>query len=362
MKNIAITFKSLLIFLAIFTLVFGVTAESSAEQKFRGVTLRFATFGGPWKKLFEDAIQPKFEALGGKVEYVLGSPPANFAKVIAARGAAPFDVMEILDAQEVDVLKSGFLQKLDLSKIPNVKYLDDYQYNENWILPWTTQEIICYNEAKFKELGISAPVSYQDLNHAELKGRVMIPELTSGAGYANFGGLVYAAGGNENNIQPGIELISKLGITKFWTQGGQAVTEFQTQDIYAALLHSGWCMRTKRAGVPVAAVAAKINNEYTGVQKYGWIGIMKSTKDPKTIEAAHWWINEFIDADFQVFFAKEQAVVPVNKLALKKIEEDPELSKFIVTNPEKIKKFLKLDYQKVDVPKWIDTWNRSITK
>jgi putative spermidine/putrescine transport system substrate-binding protein len=362
MKHNVMAGKSLLILLVIFALVFGILAVSSAEQRFDGVTLRFGTWGGPWKKIFEEGIQPKFEALGGKLVFATGSPPANFAKVIAARGDAPFDIMEILDAQEKEVLKSGFLQKLDLSKIPNVKYLDANQYDENWASPWTTQEIICYNVPKFKELGLSPPGTYQDLNHAELRGRIMIPELTSGAGFANFGGLVYAAGGDENNIQPGFELIKELDINKFWTRGGQAVTEFQTGDIYAALMHCGWCLRTKRAGAPVAAVAAKLNDQYTGVHKTGRIGLMKSTKDPKVIEAAHWWINEYLSAEFQYLFATRQAVVPVNKLALKKIGEEPELSQFIVTDPEKIRKFLVLDYQKVDVPKWIDTWNRWISK
>jgi hypothetical protein len=49
-----------------------------------------------WKDNQAENIASKFEAEGGKVEYVTGSPAANFAKLIAARGKAPFDVVKFL--------------------------------------------------------------------------------------------------------------------------------------------------------------------------------------------------------------------------------------------------------------------------
>ena len=53
----------------------------------------------------------------------------------------------------------------------------------------------------------------------------MIPDITSGGGLANFGGIVHAAGGDETNVAPGLDLINKLKIRKFWSRGGQTVTE-----------------------------------------------------------------------------------------------------------------------------------------
>ena len=80
-------------------------ASLSQAAEFDGVTLRIATFGGSWKQNIEDVIGPKFAALGGKLEFVTGSPQSNLAKLIAGRGTAPFDVMEVLDAQEKDFSK-----------------------------------------------------------------------------------------------------------------------------------------------------------------------------------------------------------------------------------------------------------------
>jgi putative spermidine/putrescine transport system substrate-binding protein len=330
--------------------------------EYDGVSLRIATWGGSWKQFFVEAIVPKFEALGGKIVFVTGSPQANFAKLIAARGKAPFDTMEILDAQEVDVLKSNYFQKLDLKKIPNTKYLEDYQFSDQWTATWTTQECICYNTEKFKELGIPVPTTYADLAHPALEGRVMIPDITSGGGLANFAGIVYAAGGDVLNVKPGLDLINKLKIRKFWSRGGTVVTEFQTGDIYAAVAHAGWCFRSKKAGSPIAAVHPKINDQITGVHKYGWIGIPKSTKDPKVIDAAHWFINTYLSADYQLYFARKNAVGPVNKVAILNMAKEPAITEFLQTDPAKLNKYLRIDYKKVNIVDWMDQWNRMITE
>ena len=329
---------------------------------FDGVTLRVATWGGSWKKNFEDKVVPKFEALGGTIEFVTGSPQANLAKLIAARGpgAVRRDGNPRCPGRRLQ--GRGILQKLDLGKIPNTADLEDFQYNNQWVATWTTQEVICYNTEKFEELGIPVPATYADLEHPALEGRVMIPDITSGGGLANFGGLVHAAGGDETNVQPGLDLINKLKIRKFWSRGGQTVTEYQSGDIYASISHAGWCQRAAMAGAPVATVQPYINDAHTGVHKYGWMGIMKSTTDPKTIEAAHWFMNEYLDGEYQYYFAKQSGVAPVNRKGLALMAEDELVSKFMTTDLDKLGRFLRIDYGKVDISQWMDQWNRAIAQ
>lgn len=333
-----------------------------AQERFDGVTLRVATFGGLWKKFFEDRIVPKFEKLGGKIEFVAGSPQANFAKLIAARGKAPYDILEILDAQEGDVLGSEFLQKWDLAKVPNKKFLESFQYSDFLVATWTTQEAICYNTEKFKELGIPRPATYKDLAHPKLVGRVIIPDINSGGGMANFGGIVYAAGGDEKNVQPGLDLIAGLKIRLFWSAGEQLLSQFQTGDVYAGVAHAGWCLRTRKAGVPVTTVHPKISDKTTGVQKYGWMTLMRSTTDPKVVAAAHWFINEYLDTEYQVYFAKEMGVVPVNRDSIPRMGDDPVVKEILELDPGKLRNFLRIDYTKVKVADWTDQWNRGIAK
>ena len=334
-------------------------AVPSQAAEFDGVTLRIATFGGSWKQNIEDVITPKFEALGGKLEFVTGSPQANLAKLIAGRGKAPFDVMEVLDAQEKDFFETNeFIQKVDLSMISNKSDLDKSDYNEWRVASWHTQESICYDKDKFAELDIPIPKTYADLAHPKLAGRISIPDITSGGGLANFGAMALAAGGDEQNVKPGLKMINKLNTLKFWSRGGEVVTQFGSGDVYAAVVHSGWCVRSFHAGNNVTTVHPAFADGRVGVHKAGWLVIMKSSENAK---AANWFINEYNDPDFQLVYARKSGVVPVNTKALSQLASDKVLVEMLQLDPAVIANQVRIDYTKVNISDWIDQWNRSVS-
>ncbi len=332
---------------------------AAAEERFDGVTLRIATFGGPWREAMDKELSPRFAKLGGKLEFVTGSPQANFAKLVAGRGRAAFDVIEILDAQLPDYAQSNYLAAVDLAKIPNKQYLDSYQFNDKMIAIWSTEEGLCYNIDKFKALGLAPPTTYKDLAQPVLAGRVMIPDINSGGGLAGFGGFVHAAGGDEVDIKPGLALIKSIAGVKFWSQGDQVVIAFQAGDIYAAAAHAGWCQRANSDRVKVASVHPVIKDGVVGVSKDGWLGILSTSPN---IAAAHWFLNAYIDADFQLAFAISTGVVPVNHVAMAKMGEDPVLARMLELDPKAIANELRIDYSKVNISDWNEQWNRMIAQ
>ena len=343
---------------AVMTLGLSLSSGAIAGE-FDGVTLKVATWGGSWKENIVNKIAPKFEALGGEIEFVTGSPQSNLAKLIAGRGKAPFDVMEVLDAQEKDFFVSkDFIQKIDTSSMSNVQYLEDWQYNDWRIASWHTQESICYNRDKFEELGLPAPKTYNDLTNPKLAGRISIPDITSGGGLANFGAIAHAAGGNEQNVDPGLDLIKRLNALKFWSRGGEVVTQLQSGDVYAAVVHAGWCVRARNAGVNVMTVHPTIGNKAVGVHKYGWLVIMKSSEN---VKAANWFLNEYNNADFQLEYARKSGVVPVNSKAIESLRSDPVLAEMLQLDSADISKQLRIDYSKADISEWTDKWNRSVS-
>ncbi len=330
-----------------------------AEERYDGVTLRVATFGGPWRDLLDKQLSPRFAALGGKLEFVTGSPQANFAKLVAGRGRAPFDVVELLDAQVPDYDQGKYLAPIDLTKIPNKQYLEPYQYNDKMVASWLTQEALCYNTEKFKQLGLAPLTTYKDLAQPALAGHVMIPDINSGGGLAAFGGFAIAAGGSEANFMPGVEVIKSIKGVKFWTQGDQVTLAFQSGDIYAAAAHAGWCLRTKNAGVPVQSVHPVIKPGVVGVAKQGWLGIIATSKN---IAASHWFIDQYLEAETQLAVALDEGVVPVNRLAIAKLGEDATLAQMLQLTPELISHELRIDYSKANISDWIDAWNRMISR
>src|SRR4051812_14062977 len=73
-------------------------ASTAVAGQFDGVTVRIGTFGGKWRDVVDAHVAKEFEKEGGKIEYVLGQPANNMAKLIAARGQEPpFDILETMD-------------------------------------------------------------------------------------------------------------------------------------------------------------------------------------------------------------------------------------------------------------------------
>ena len=339
----------------------GAMQFSAVAGEFDGVTLRVGTWGGSWKANMVEKIVPKFEAMGGTIEFVTGSPQANLAKVITGRGKAPFDLMEILDAQVADMLESGFLQKIDLDKIPNTQHVDSYQYNDDLVGSWHTQEVICYHVDKFAEMGIPVPKTYADLIRPELAGKVSFPDINSGGGLANFSAINIAAGGDKDNVKPGLELINKMKVLKFWSRGGETLSQFESGDIVAAVSNGGWCLRTRKAGINVDSVHPDLGNGNVGVAKVGWLGIMKSAEG-KNVDAAHWFINEYLEEDFQFLFATKSGIIPINKGAIARMHEDEVIRDILVLDQAKIANEFRFDYTGVNLSDWTDQWNRMVAK
>ncbi|CAN5810052.1 ABC transporter substrate-binding protein [soil metagenome] len=338
------------------------TGAQAQAKPYEGVTLRVATFGGPWRDDLAKYVAPKFEALGGKVEFIVGSPQDNLAKLIAARGRdVPFDVVEILDAQVDQVSDAGMLLPIDYTAISNAPQLDAWQRAPNALVNWTTQEVICYDKGKFAELGLPAPVTYKDLANPKLAGRVMLADITGGGGLANFAGMSYAAGGDTTNVKPALDTVRSIEGVKFWKAGSDVVSSFKSGDIYAAVAHTGWCLRAiKFAGANVTSVAPKINDKQKGVIKVGWLGAVKGTKNAA---AAMFFMNAYLGEEFQVAFAKNSGVWPVNKAAMVRLAtEDPVFVALNVTAPADIDKMLRVDYKGVNVSAWYDQWNRAVSK
>ena len=106
--------------LALALLALSVMPVQAQEERFDGVTIRVATWGGSWRDRMQELIGAEFEKRGGKVEYVIGNALENFNKLIAARGQKPpFDVMEFQSDLWKPLLDAGFLAPLPFAKLPN---------------------------------------------------------------------------------------------------------------------------------------------------------------------------------------------------------------------------------------------------
>lgn len=326
-----------------------------------GATLRIGTYGGSWREKIHALIGAELERSGAKVEYVIGNPRDNMAKLVAARGQAtpPFDVMELTDAVKSDAEASGFLAPLDYSRIPNSAAIEQPHKSPSAVATWVSVEGLVYNIDKFKELGLPRPERFGDLFNPKLAGHVSFPDL-------NYGGVVNAligfanefGGGDETNLDPGFEAVKRLNARSLYKSSVELSTQFKSGDIWVAVWHAGWAVRMRRAGLPLGTTYPKIKNK-TGMIQLGWAGIIRGTPQQAAAEA---FINRYLDVAVQEDLAIANGVVPINKAAAAKLSSDPLLKELMLLTPEEVANAYYADWSKVSMSGLSDKWNRMITR
>ena len=333
--------------------------RAAAQGRFAGATVRIGTFGGTNGETIRQAVGERFAAAGATLEFVTGSPQDNMAKVVAARRREPpMDAFEILGAQVPQVNALGLLAELDYAAIPNAAALDPAQRLPNMVAIWTTQEMIVVNGPALAERGIPMPTRLQDLADPRLRGRVMIPDISSGGGLEAVGAFALAAGGNEANIEPGLQLIRSIPDLRLWKAGGEVVTAFRSGDVWVAVAHAGWAVRTVYAGVPVTAVPANLG-AHVGLVKEGFMGIVRGSRQPAL---AAFYIDAYLDAATQNLMAVRTGTVPVHPAARAALADTAVLRDQMILDPARVAAMARLDFGRVDVATWNDRWNRVIAR
>ena len=338
--------------------------SATAAGKFEGVTLTVGTFGGSWKDRLCSVFCPKFEAEGGKVEWVLGNPKLLLSKMVAARGQEPpMDVIEIVDTTP-GTMQGGFVQKYDPANVPNVKNLSPAFYNEYRVANWITEEGFLFDIEKFEELGLPRPTRYKDLLHPKLSGRVAFPDIDVNAVYGGIVGFAAEAGGDEHNIDPGLDLIKKLNVHSFWKSGTTVTQLHKAGDVYATIAHAGWAVRLNDGGVKVGMVHPPVKDK----KGYAGIGYAGVTAGSKNKEAAEFYLNVLISDEMQELLHVKNGIVPPNKNIQEKYSDPAKLkldatgTPFLMMKPSEIDNLYQLDWSAFDVKGWTRKWNRTVAK
>lgn len=332
-----------------------IAGQPAWGQKLEGTTLKVATWGGSWKDSLHALAGKRLEAMGVKVEYVVGNPAENFAKLVAARGKdVPFDVMEGTPDLVEPMVREAFLAKLALANIPNAAGLPDFATAEYFVMTSAAQDGIAYNEKKFQELGLPKPQRYSDLIHPKLEGHVAFPDVTVTMHWHAVVALAYEAGGDEARLEPALELIKKIKPLYYYPSSTDLVSKFNLGEIWAAPFHAGWVMRVKRTGFPLAHSHPRI------LDKLGtlWPVYAHITKGAKNVPAAEAFINAYLDSEIQFEMAKKTGVVPIKKLARERLMKDPEVGGILLLTDKQMNNAFRIDWKRLDAEKWRETWNR----
>jgi len=328
-----------------------------AQRPLEGTTLRVATWGGSWRDALHALIGPRLEAMGARVEYVLANPSENFAKLVAARGReAPFDVMEVSPEVLITMTREGFVQKLDLGKIPGTRALPKFAVNDVWVMTAISEDGIAYNEKKFKELGLPKPERYSDLINPKLEGHVAFPDVTVTMHWSAVVALAREAGGDETTMDKALEQVRRIKPLYYYPASTDLVTKFNLGDVWAAPFHAGWVIRMKRTGFPLAHAHPNINGK-VGFANPVYAVIPKGSKNVAGAEA---WIDTLLSPEVQFEFTRKVGVVPMNRAARDRLAKDPEAGPILLVTDEQLNQASMVDWNKLNADEWREKWNRFV--
>jgi putative spermidine/putrescine transport system substrate-binding protein len=323
-------------------------------------TIRVATWGGSWRDSLDKNLAPRLAAKGIKLEYVLGNPDGNIAKLIAARrqGQVPFDVMDFTPAQKTLLIHGGIFEKIDYDKIPNAKTIPGWAREEQLISVQYTGDGIVYDADRLKEAGAAPPQHYDELKNAKIDSHLAFPEPANGAHWSTVTALAYAGGGSESNMAPAIRLVNEIKPAIFYSSSPDLATKFGSGAVWIAPWQSGWGLRLRKAGQPVNVAYPKIG-EHTGALWPIAQGVIKGSPN---VAAAHEFINEFLSFETQYGHGKSTGSLPVNGQARAKLAEDPVMQSMLLLTDAQIDNAFRIDWSKLDQKKWRDTWSREIVR
>ena len=167
-------------------------------------------------------------------------------------------------------------------------------------------------------------------------------------------------GGDENNIDPGLELIRDIGVFSFWNSGTQVTQMFKSGDVLVAIAHAGWGVRLHDAGVPVGMIHPMVKDR-VGLASRGYAGVVKGTKHKA---AAEFYINELVSEGMQEILHTKNGIVPTNRKVQVKYSGEPKLDStgvpFLMLSPDQIANLYYMDWSGFSMKDWTRKWNRIV--
>jgi putative spermidine/putrescine transport system substrate-binding protein len=330
----------------------------SESASFDGITLRVATWGGTWMQLLQQFVVPNLERSGAKVEFVLGQPNDNLAKLIASRGQRPpIDLIEYSENDRTSMDGAGVLEPIDYARLSNARDVPAPGRLNNMVANSSTLDGIVFNATKYREAGLPPPRKYADLAHPMLRDRVAFGDITTPQGVKGLIAIAYENGGSETNLLPGMQAIVRLAPRTFYSTWTQILAQFKSGDVWAAHWHAGWVVRGRQAGVPLDLALPRIGDKQ-GVLSNTWLSPVKGSPNGG---AALAFIDDYLSLQPQIELGRRNGIRPVNQQAADRLaQDDKELAAILPLSRDAMAGIFYPDITKIDMDALIDQWNRTV--
>lgn len=315
-----------------------------------------AGFGGTLEALFRNKIIPLFQDQTGiKLTYVVGTALSNYSKIVATRARSEIDVYWSNELTHVAGKSQGLYAALDPKVVVNLPDVVDVAKDPDGIGvgSYVIATVLQYNTEAYKEAGLPAPTSWNDLWDPRLKGRVALLSINVASSQDLLAILTRLQGGTEADISPGLKRVRALkdmgNLIAFAASPAEIDNMLVQKQAWITINSSPRPLILKQRGAPIDAVFPKEGAGFF----MNFFDIVKSAPHPV---AAQKLVNFLVSPEIQGLIAEGAVATPINRkvplpASVKAAMEGQDVSKFIRIDRTIMNR---------DLDKWTEAWTREI--
>lgn len=337
-------------------LLVSVSACSSKSEKTEGCKLTVSTFQLSEDIVNDDVVKPFEEKYNCDVVTDLGNSADRFTK-LENNPESGIDVIELNQSTAAKGYEEGLFDKLDTSKIENLKDLitpaKNMQSESGYGPAYVTQSVgIVYDK---EAVGFEI-TSWDDLWKAELKGAIALPDITTTFGPA----MVHIASDHagvdikKDNGEAAFKALEaiKPNVVKTYTKSSDLANMFAAGEIKAAVVGDFAVPNIQKAAQDVVYLVPK-SGTYAN---FNTIDVVANSKNK---DMAYKYINWRISQELQSVTSKSLNEGPTNA----KVELSEDEAKKL-TYGEIAENAKAIDYTFVNplLANWTDQWNRILNR
>ena len=334
----------------------GLSALLSGTAFAQENTLTINSFGGAYEEAHRKCVITPFEeATGAKVNVVTAYSADAFAQLRAQKDAPQFDVIHFSGGQEIVGAAEGLLAPIDPAKLSNAGDLYDFAKANLAKGEGPAYSIAAIGLVYNSEKAPTAPTKWTDLLDPAFGEHLVLTDISNGYGMLSFLMLNKAEGGDLNNIQPGLDAVTKL------LKGGAIVVstspeiqqEFAQNDAWIAPYASDYAFTLRNAGLPAKFVQGAEGTPAS------YITANLVANRPNQ-DLALKFIDMTISKEAQACFAEALRYSPTNS----KVELSPEVAADVAYGAEGVAGLIRFDPATIETngKAWVEAWNKAIAQ
>ncbi|WP_170419652.1 ABC transporter substrate-binding protein [Ruegeria atlantica] len=279
--------------------------------------LKIGSWGGFFEEVLADKLYPEFTAATGIEVQSIGTPNGDAQVVQLAQairaGNVPLDVSALIPIPMVRATNAGIIEELDMSRIPNAKYLPDVQGiskrsdgNPNGVAWFFYFNILVTLQEDFPE----TPTSWTELwnpANAGLAGVMAQPEISN---IIDITAATYFGGSDILQTKEGVlEVLAKVAELKdtvalWYRDEAQFQNGLETGELPIGIYYNDVATVAQAEGIEIDRIFPKEG----AVKNPAYWGISKGTA---LRDQAHEFLNYTLDPSVQALLARNLGGGPV---------------------------------------------------